>query len=177
MVGYLYLLVALVAGATKGYCGKKTSGYTNSLGDSILANTIRMILCILIGFLIILAGESLSALLVDSKTLMLSALSGISTAVLVVTWLIIVKKSAYMLLEIFLMLGVLVPLLASSIFFGEEIKSTQWLGMLVLFAAVLLMCSYSNTTRTKITFGSLFLLIICGAANGVADFPKSYLPS
>ena len=59
-MGYLFLLIALLAGVTKGYCGKKTSGYTNSLRDATLANIIRMMLCILIGFILIFMAILLS---------------------------------------------------------------------------------------------------------------------
>ena len=122
-MGYLFLLIALLAGVTKGYCGKKTSGYTNNFSDAILANTIRMLLCMVIGFIIILAGEGFSSLKPDLDMLLISLLSGISTAVFVVSWLISVKISAYMLLDIFLMLGVLIPLIASNVFFQRSRKT------------------------------------------------------
>lgn len=171
-MGYLFLLVALFAGACKGYCGKKTSGYTNSFSDAILANTIRMLVCTAIGLIIVFIGEGVSALRPSGEMLLISALSGISTAIFVVSWLISVKKSAYMMLDIFLMFGVLIPLIASNVFFNEGIAPAQWLGIAVLFAAVVIMCSYNNSIKTKITLSSFVLLIICGVASGLADFSQ-----
>ena len=171
-MGYLFLLIALLAGAAKGYCGKKTSGYTDRFGDAILANGIRMVLCIVIGFVIILAGGDLSTLIPSAQMLGISALSGVFTAIFVVTWLISVKQSAYMMVDIFLMLGVLIPLLASNIFFGETIKMTQWLGIALLFVAVIIMCSYNNAIKAKLTPSSFILLFLCGVANGIADFSQ-----
>lgn len=171
-MGYVFLLISLFAGVTKGYCGKKTSSYTATLGSAVFANTIRMFLCIFIGFLLILATEDLRILIPSPRLLLISALSGISSAVFVVSWLISVKKSAYMLLDIFLMLGVLIPLSASSIFFGESVKLTQWAGIGVLFIAVVIMCSYNNAIKTKLTLPSFLLLLLCGIANGVADFSQ-----
>ncbi len=171
-MGYLFLLISLFAGTLKGYCGKKTSGYTNSFSDAILANTIRMILCTVIGLVIILASEGFSALKPSPEMILISALSGISTAIFVVSWLISVKKSAYMMLDIFLMFGVLIPLAASNVFFNEVIKPTQWLGIAVLLAAVVIMCSYNNSIKEKITLSSFALLIICGIASGIADFSQ-----
>ena len=55
-MGYLFLVFALLAGVTKGYCGKKTSGFLSGFRDSMMANMIRMGLCIVIGFLIVLFG-------------------------------------------------------------------------------------------------------------------------
>ena len=77
-----------------------------------------------------------------------------------------------MMLDIFLMFGVLIPLIASNVFFHEVIKPTQWLGIAVLLAAVVIMCSYNNSIKTKITPFSFALLIICGTASGVADFSQ-----
>lgn len=171
-MGYLFLGLALFAGVTKGFCGKKTSGYTKDFGDAILANCIRMLLCIVIGLALILATEAPAALMPDGKMLLISALSGVSTAAFVVSWLVSVKKSAYMMLDIFLMLGVLIPLVLSSVFFGEGIKFTQWLGMAVLLVAVVIMCSYNNSIKTKITPLSFLLMLFCGCASGIADFSQ-----
>lgn len=171
-MGYLFLLIALFAGTAKGYCGKKTSGYTNSFRDATLANIIRMMLCIVIGFVLIFITGDLEKLIPSRDMLLISVLSGVSTAIFVVTWLISAKKSAYMMLDIFLMLGVLIPLIASNFFFNEVIKPTQWLGVAVLLVAVGVMCSYNNSIKAKITPTSFVLLIICGIANGIADFSQ-----
>lgn len=171
-MGYLFLFIALLAGVTKGYCGKKTSGYTNGFRYAILANVIRMLICAVIGFILILATNELSNLVPNRNMMLISLISGVSTAVFVVSWLICVKKNAYMMLDIFLMLGVLIPLLASNLFLNEAIKPTQWLGIAALFAAVVIMCFYNNSIKTKITPSSFALLIVCGIANGIADFSQ-----
>lgn len=94
-MGYLFLLISLFAGTLKGYCGKKTSSYAGSIGNAVFANTIRRILCILIGFILVLATEDLRILIPSPTLLLTSALSGVSSAVFVVTWLISVKKRLY----------------------------------------------------------------------------------
>ena len=171
-MGYLFLMIALMAGVTKGYCGKKTSGYTNGFGDAIFANCIRMLLCIVIGFVLIVATGDIAALVPSAEMLAFSALSGIFTAVFVVSWLLSVKQSAYMMVDVFLIFGVLIPLVASNIFFHEAIKTTQWIGIALLFVAVVLMCSYNNSIKVKMTASSFLILLLCGAANGIADFSQ-----
>lgn len=169
-MGYLFLCIAIMAGAAKGYCGKKTSGCMQNTEDAILTNCVRMILCVIIGFFVILAGGNLLGLRPDGTLLLISALSGVSTAVFAVSWLICVKKSAYMMLDIFLLLGVLIPLFGSSLFFGESIKVTQWIGIAVLFAAVLIMGSYNHSVKGKLTPATLVLLLVCGISYGISDF-------
>ena len=171
-MGYLFLAISLFAGAAKGYCGKKTSGYVNGYKDAMLANTIRMVLCTLIGAVLIIAGGDIGCLVPDPQILAISALSGVTTSVFVVCWLISVKKGAYMMLDVFLMLGVLVPIIAGQFVFGEAIKLTQWIGIGVLFVAVMIMCSYNNSIKEKMGLSAMVLLIVCGVANGLTDFSQ-----
>ncbi|MBS7299277.1 MAG: EamA family transporter [Eubacteriales bacterium] len=171
-MGYLFLAISLIAGVTKGYCGKKTSGYISGYKTAMLANTIRMMLCILIGVLVIIAGGNISQLRPNSTLIAISVLSGIATSVFVVSWLVVVKKNAYMMVDVFLMLGVLVPIIIGQFVFKEETKLTQWLGIGVLLVATLIMCSYNNSIKEKMGISTIILLIVCGVSNGLADFSQ-----
>lgn len=171
-MGYVFLASALVAGSVKGYCGKKTSGFVAEYKDAMLTNFIRMVMCIIIGFLMLVFSSSVSLLAVDVSVLLITLLSGVTTSVFVVAWLICVRRGAYMMLDVFLMLGVMVPLLLSSALFDEKIKLTQWIGLAILFVAVLIMCSYNNQIKEKMSIASIALLVLCGVANGLTDFSQ-----
>ena len=171
-MGYIFVAIALLSGARKGYCGKKTSGSVSEYRDAMLVNTVRMIFCILIGFSLLALQGNLRLLAVDAKTLLITALSGVMTSVFVVSWLLAVKKGAYMMLDVFLMLGVLVTLLLSFAVFREPIRLNQWAGMGVLLVAVIIMCSYNNSIKEKMSVMSFIILLICGIANGLTDFSQ-----
>lgn len=171
-MGYLFLAFALLAGSTKGYCGKKTSGFVREYKDAMFTNFIRMVLCILISFVLLLAGGRLSLLKVGTDVILITLLSGVTTSVFVVAWLLAVRRGAYMMLDVFLMLGVIVPLLLSEFLFDEKIRLNQWAGLLVLLAAVVIMCSYNNQIKEKMSLKSLGLLVLCGIANGLTDFSQ-----
>lgn len=171
-MGYLFIAISVLSGAAKGYCGKMTSGYVEKYNDAMFINIIRMSICVIIGFLMLLAQGNVGFLAVDAKTLAITALSGVTTSLFVVCWLLSVKRGAYMMLDVFLMMGVIVTLLCSKFTFGEEIKGTQWIGLAILLAAVLIMCSYNNSIKQKMTPISLALLIAAGVANGLTDFSQ-----
>ena len=171
-MGYLFLTISLLCGTTKGYCGKKTSNYTKDTGDAMLANFLRMVLCVIIGFGLIMVSGEAAQMRLSPQILAIAALSGISTSVFVVSWLLVIKKGAYMMVDVFLMMGVLVPLVAGVIFLEETIRIKQWVGIAILLAAVLLMCSYSSGMKGKLTPSTLGLLILSGAASGVSDFSQ-----
>ena len=89
-----------------------------------------------------------------------------------VSWLLSVRKGAYMMLDVVLMIGVFVTILLGRIFFNESIAINQLLGMAILLIAVIVMCSYNNSIKEKINITSLGLLLICGLSNGLTDFSQ-----
>lgn len=171
-MGYLFLALALLAGATKGYCGKKTGNLTANIKDAMAVNVVRMLLCIAVGLVLILASGQGNKILPDLKSLGIMALSGLFTSVFVVTWLLAVKRSAYLMVEVFLMLGVLVPIVASSVLFEEIVSLKEWIGIALLVGATLIMCFYNNTQKQKLTLAAFALLALCGFSNGVVDLSQ-----
>ena len=110
-MGYIFLIIALFCGAAKGFCGKKTSGFVAEYKDALFTNAIRMILCILIGFILLAVQGNINLLRVDTSVIMITLLSGVTTSAFVVLWLLAVRKGAYMMLDVFLTIGVIVPLI------------------------------------------------------------------
>jgi len=177
-MGYLLLLFALLSGAVKGFCGKKLGGYATNLQSAVLLNLIRMLLCVALGFTVLFLTGDFEHFTINSKVLFVSALSGISTSFFVVSWLLSVRKSAYMMLDVFLMMGTLIPMLAGYFLFSEPVSIRQWIGFVILVIAALIMCSYNNSIKTKLSFSSILLLIACGFSNGITDFSqKLYVKS
>lgn len=168
-MGYLFLSIALIAGATKGYCGKRVSSHLGGLSDAALTNFIRMIICTAVGLVlaIIQTGEFFPK--ADLATLLSALLSGVATASFIITWVLSVRRGSYVMIDVFLMLGVGVTL-ALSLALGEKIKLTQILGFVILIVAAYIMCSYNKTLNGKMSIGSFLLLILCGASSGLADF-------
>ena len=171
-MGYLFVALALSAGVVKGYCGKKTSGYVSEPRDAAFANMVRMLICILIGFFVVLFSCGVSSLAISARVLWITALSGVGTALFVVSWLLAVRKGAYMLVDVFLLLGMVVPIGGSALLFDERIRYNHWIGFAILLVAVLLLCSYNNSIKTKLSLPAVLLLCLSGLANGVADFSQ-----
>ena len=174
-MGYLFCLFALLVGVTKGYCGKKTSGTVTTLPGTMLFNAVRMLICIPIGFLCVLIYTGSPSLAIDGKTLLISVLSGAATSCFVVSWIACVRKGAYMMVDVFLTLGVIVPVVLCRIFFDEAVRWNQILGILLLAAAAYIMCSYNKSIgKAKIKLSSVLLLTFCGAANGLTSFSQKW---
>ena len=173
-MGYLFLVLATLSGAVKGFCGKKVSGYVKKLPDAMLANLIRMTICIAIGCAMVIIPEGIDGFDVGAKGIFISALSGVSSAAFVVIWLFCVQRGAYMLVDVFLTVGLLVPISLCAIFFGESIEWNHYVGFAVLIVAVYIMCSYNNSVKAKMGIKTFLLLILCGVAQGVSSFSQKY---
>lgn len=171
-MGYLFLSISLLASITKGYCGKKIGNFAANVQSAVLLNLLRMSLCIVFGVLLVLGYNHGCYLTLNPKVLIISAISGISTSVFSVTWLMSVRKNAYMMLDVFLMLSTLVPMIAGYFAFGENISANQWIGFFVLITAVVIMCSYNNSIKAKLSASSFLLLVICGLVSGLTDFSQ-----
>ena len=175
-MGYLFIVLALLCGITKGFCGKKTSGVIEAFSDAMLFNAIRMLICIPIGLLFVwFYTGTLSSLRIDGTTLAISIVSGISTSAFVVTWLIAVRTGAYMMVDVFPTLGVIIPVIACRFFFGEAVRWNQLAGIFLLVFAAYIMCTYNKTIgKAALTPASLLLLTVCGIANGVTSFSQKW---
>ncbi len=165
---YLFALISVFACTTKGFCGKKISAYTKEYRSAMLSNSLRMLLCIAIGAVFVIIDGGFAAFAADAATLWISALSGVMTSLLVICWLLSVRRGAYMMVDVFITLGVIVPIVLSK----EGIALNQIIGLLLLFIAAFIMCSYNNQIKTKLSLPTFILLVLTGLSNGFADFSQ-----
>ena len=172
MLGYLFLALALLAGVIKGYCGKKSGGTLVLASDAMLVNTVRMLACIVIGVALIALGNDWSSLTLDPTVIWISALSGVCTSLFVVSWLLAIRTGAFMMVDVFLLMGVLIPLVVCAIFFDEPIIPIQWIGIAVLIIAGYVMCSYNAKLKGKMTLKAFLMLLLCAASYGCTDLSQ-----
>ncbi len=171
-MGYLFSLLSVVTGSIKGFCGKRTSDYTRSAKDAMLFNSVRMVFCVIIGVALSLASDGITSLIINPNDILSVVLSGVFSATLVVSWLICAKSGAYILIDVFMMLSVLVPLLGEWIFYGKAVTLKQWIGLGILIIATAILCSYNNKIKQKIKLSYLGILIFCGLSTGLSDFAQ-----
>ena len=168
-MGYLFLGFSLLAGITKGYCGKKLGNTTEKTFDAVILNLVRMIFCIIIGLSLIILQGNFTFLLPNTNSLLIMAASGISTSLFVISWLLSVKVGAYMMVEVFVMISVLIPIITSSLLFSETISLNEWIGIALLVIAAYIMCSYNNSQSRKMSAKAFIVLLLCCFSNGLTD--------
>jgi len=144
-----------------------------------------MVLCVLIGGALTTVSSGIDAFAVSAAELGTAFLSGISGAVFVICWMLSVRCGAYMMVEVCLLLGSLVPIFFSVVLYQEALSAFQLLGILLLVVAVYIISTYNTSLKNKLSVGAVLLLFLCGLANGTADlsqklfvknFPDSSVP-
>lgn len=131
-----------------------------------------MLICCVFGVLfVIITTGSISKIATDIRVVLLALAGAIGMSAFLITWLFCVKRGAYMLTNVFLTLGTIVPILFSAIFYGESIKPIQGVGLAVLLVAVYVMCTYNNSLNgKKLGITSILLLLLCGLSEGFSSF-------
>ena len=171
-MGYLYLTLALCFGLIKAYCGKRSSSVASSPYNAILINTVRMTICVLFGAIIVLISGISSFMDTSHELILIALLSGVGSAAFTVSWLMAVNTNAYMIVEVFIMGGTIIPLTLSSILYHEKIETIQVIGILILLVAVYCMCTYRSREKIKLSLRSLLILLLCAISSGFADFSQ-----
>lgn len=169
-MGYLYLFISLITGATKGLFGKKVSTLVTGTRGAAATNLLRMALCTLISILLLVTGIEKVSLVPDGPAIFIGIAAGVTLSAFTITWLLAVQKGAFVLISVAQMFGVVVTLICSTLEFGTQPTLLQYLGIALLMAAVLVMGSYSKKLKGSLTAIAIVLLILCGVSSGLYDF-------
>ena len=167
---YIFIFIALIALAIKGYCGKKVSGHVRNMGDSFLMNTVRFILCLVIGLILVLIESA--PLRIDGVMLAICALSGIASAVNIGCWVLAVKSNALATVDVSCTLASILPAILCWILFGEAISGMKMIGFAFIAAASFFMLGYNKTLNRKGGILGKILLILTALGDALVSFSQ-----
>ena len=170
-MGYLFLAFALTFGIIKAYCGKKTASAAALARDAVMINAVRMSICAFLGIAIVLFSGA-SDTLISEKIILISLLSGVANAAFTVSWLLSVHSMAFMMVEVFVMGGSIIPLLLCAVIYKEKISAFQIFGVLLLLIAVYCMCTRDRTGKIRMAPRDLIPLLLTAVSSGLCDFSQ-----
>lgn len=171
LLGLLFISISILGGTIKGFCGKNLGTYAHSITDSAKLNCVRMIFCTIVSFIVIIFQGNLKYITsVNTVTLIISMFASAFSCIFIISWLMAVNGSAYMLVSVFLNLGVIVPISLSAIFFRQPITVKEIIGIAILLVAIWFMLGYNKGLNSKFTIKDFIMLLVCGISNGLCDF-------
>lgn len=168
-MGYFYLILALFGGLLKGFSAKKLSNDVYGFKDCLIANFFRMLFCAIIGFFCL--GFDTVILNISLKEFYIFILSSVSMVAFCVTYMFAYKVSAYMYLSIFGMLGSVLTCFLDLIIYKERITFNKWLGIGIVFIAVIIMSKYNKDIK-GVSIKGILILIAAALSVGISDFSQ-----
>ena len=169
-MGYLCILILLLAGATKGYMGKKISNNVGSYRQAAFINMFRMFICVAVSSLSFVIECSQSGFVIDKEAIIYGCLMGVTLSLFIITWLLAVQNGAFMLVSVAQMFGTVITLVCSFLVFREPILPKQFVAVGILIVAVLIMVSYSSGIKGKLSKFGILMIVLCGLSCGINDF-------
>lgn len=176
-MGYFFLAISLLCATAKGYCGKKISTFSNSFSDALSMNLLRMLLCTLMGLALLLIQNKQAGLLLDGHSALCALWSAAANSSFVIIWLMCAHGDAYMLINVFLMLGVVVTVVGSAVIpaLNEPISHGSIVGLLLLLLSAALMQGYDQKLKNrKMPVKDFLLLCLVSLSNGLCDLSQKY---
>lgn len=136
-MGYLYLAISKFCGAAKMAAMKNCGNADDSTGTSVKVNAVRSGIILVVSVIVFAVSRAATA-----DGVWIAALSGVSNALNMLSWLVCATAVSLCIVETFVMIGsVVFPLALSPLLYaGETVSAAQWAGSGVILAAVVLFC-------------------------------------
>ena len=171
-MAYVFVLIALICLAVKGYCGKKVGTWMRHSGDAVLFNLLRMIFCAVIGLgLVLIAGEW-GFLAVDGGMLAICFFAGAANATFLVFWLLAIQKNAMVTVDVCLTIGSILPAILCALLFGEPISPLKLIGFVLILVATVILAGYNKSTVGRVGILGVIFLVLAGLGDGLAGFSQ-----
>lgn len=136
-MGYLYLAISKFCGAAKMAAMKNCGNADDSTGTSVKVNAVRSGIILVVSVIVFAVSRAATA-----DGVWIAALSGVSNALNMLSWLVCATAVSLCIVETFVMIGsVVFPLALSPLLYADEtVSAAQWAGAGVILAAVVLFC-------------------------------------
>lgn len=136
-MGYLYLAISKFCGAAKMAAMKNCGNADDSTGTSVKVNAVRSGIILVVSVIVFAVSRAATA-----DGVWIAALSGVSNALNMLSWLVCATAVSLCIVETFVMIGsVVLPLALSPLLYaGETVSAAQWAGAGVILVAVVLFC-------------------------------------
>lgn len=168
---YLFVILAILCLAVKGFCGKKTSIYAEKISYAFLLNLVRMLLCIVVGLIVLLIEAKGKIVLIDLKLALIALTGGAGTAMLVVCWVLAIRENTLVKVDVACTVASLLPAVLSLIFFKESFSGWKMFGFALILSAVFIVSIGKGGQKKTSAFG-IVMLVLTALGDGIASFSQ-----
>ena len=163
---YILTVLAIFLLTVKGVGGKKVGVQTRHSGDAYLFSMLRMALCVVVGFFIVIFSVGIGAFRVEWGMLLICLLSGIANAALLIFWLMAVARNAMVTVDVVLTIGSILPAIMTLILFGEAIAPLKLVGFGLILVATAILAGYNKQAVGSSSLLGFALAAITAVSDG-----------
>ncbi len=161
---FIYLGAILLARVVQAVFGKRSSNNIDSIAKTAVFTSYRNTISALLGLALIL--PAFGRLQISSLAVWISLLSGASLMAVGFCDIYAMKSGTVGLVSIFGTAGLIIPVLAGAMFFGQSVKLPQIFGICVFFAAAWLLIGSSRSIYKNFSIKTALLLVGSMLGNG-----------
>lgn len=146
-MGYIFLMIACLAGISKGVAMKSSGRVCPGEYNSVRINAVRSLICASVSVAIFL----ISGASYEGEYWWIWLISGLSNALMMFVWILCAQRMSLIFVEAFGLIGstVIPMLLAPVLYEGDTVALPQWLGAASLFVAIVLLSLSPANKRAR----------------------------
>lgn len=167
MMGYIYIIIAVLFNAAKGYSSKRVSGSLCTLRENLSFNAVRLFTTGLFALIFVLLRGIHDVFNPDSAELIICAVAGIAMSVFTCVWQMAIRSKAYMLVSACSSASFIVPVICGLLLWNESFTLPGIGAFILIILAMYFLLLYDFKMNGKISIREAILLILVLVSQGV----------
>lgn len=166
-MGYIYIIIAVIFNAAKGYSSKRVSSSLCTLRENLSFNAVRLLVTALFALIFVLIRGVHNIFTPGYAELMVCAVAGIAMSVFTCVWQLAIRSKAYMLVSACSSASFIVPVICG-LFLWKESFTLPGIGAFILIVlAMYFLLLYDFKMNGRISIREAILLILVLTSQGV----------
>ena len=166
-MGYIYIIIAVLFNAAKGYSSKRVSGSLCTLRENLSFNAVRLFTTGLFALIFVLLRGIHDVFSPDSAELIICAVAGIAMSVFTCVWQMAIRSKAYMLVSACSSASFIVPVICGLLLWNESFTLPGIGAFILIILAMYVLLRYDYKMNGKISIREAILLILVLVSQGV----------
>lgn len=166
-MGFIYILIAVLFNATKGYSSKCVSSSLSTLRENFYFNVVRLFVSCLFALAFVLFKGVNDIFTVRVRGIVVCAVAGIAMSIFTCVWQLAIRSKAYMLVSACSSASFIIPALCGLLLWNESFTLARFGAFIFIGFAMYFLLMYDFKLNGKISFQDAVLIILVFITQGV----------
>lgn len=166
-MGYIYIIIAVLFNAAKGYSSKRVSGSLCTLRENLSFNAVRLFVTGLFALIFVLLRGINDIFTPRPAELIVCAVAGIAMSVFSCVWQLAIRSKAYMLVSACSSASFIVPVICGLLLWNESFTLPGIAAVILVVLAMYFLLLYDFKLNGRISIREAILLVLVLVSQGV----------